>query len=56
MFSLQGPRSRDVLSAATHAKVDGESLGFRDVVPVDLGLATGWCARITYVGELGYEL
>ena len=56
MFSLQGPRSREVLSAATHAKVDGESLGFRDVVPVDLGLATGWCARITYVGELGYEL
>jgi len=56
MFALQGPRSREVLAAATHAAVDAEAVGFRDVVPVDLGLATGWVARITYVGELGYEL
>ena len=56
MFALQGPRSREVLAAATRTAVTAEAVAFRDVVPVDLGLATGWVARITYVGELGYEL
>ena len=56
MLSLQGPRSREILSAATESDVSATALGFRDVRTIDLGYAVASCARITYVGELGYEL
>ena len=29
---------------------------FRTVKDIDIGIARALCARITYVGELGYEL
>jgi 4-methylaminobutanoate oxidase (formaldehyde-forming) len=56
MFSLQGPRSRDVLAAVTSADVSDEAFAFRDARWVDLGLARALAVRITYVGELGWAL
>jgi len=56
LLSLQGPRSRDLLQALTSADVSDAAFGFRDVREIDLGLARVLCARITYAGELGYEL
>jgi len=47
---------REILTAATHSDVSDRALGFRGVRSIDLGYAVASCARITYVGELGYEL
>jgi glycine cleavage system aminomethyltransferase T len=55
-FNLQGPRSRELLAALTSADVGNEALPFRGVRDIDIGFARVTCVRITYVGELGYEL
>lgn len=53
-INLQGPRSRDLLQSLTSH--DLSSMEFRHVAEIDIGLARLLCTRITYVGELGYEL
>jgi glycine/D-amino acid oxidase-like deaminating enzyme len=53
-INIQGPKSRDLLQSLT--SVNLTELAFRDVRNLDVGFATAICARITYVGELGYEL
>ena len=55
-LNVQGPRSRDVLRAVTSADVSGEAFPFRGARWVDVGFARVLCTRVTYVGELGYEL
>ena len=55
-LTVQGPRSRELLSAVTSADMSDAAFGFRDAREIDLGLVAGLCTRITYVGELGYEL
>ena len=55
-LSLQGPRSRALLAAVTSADVGDESFGFRTARYIDIGFARVLCIRITYLGELGYEL
>jgi len=40
----------------TSADLSDAAFGFRHAAEIDLGFALGWCTRITYVGELGYEL
>lgn len=56
LLSLQGPRSREVLAALTAGDVSGQSLAFRDVRDLTVAGVPVRVARITYVGELGYEL
>jgi 4-methylaminobutanoate oxidase (formaldehyde-forming) len=55
-ITVQGPRSREVLAAVTSADLSDAPFPFRTAREVDLGFARGLCTRITYVGELGYEL
>jgi glycine cleavage system aminomethyltransferase T/glycine/D-amino acid oxidase-like deaminating enzyme len=55
-LNLQGPRSRELLALATTADVSDAAFPFRAAREIDLGFARPLCARITYVGELGYEL
>ena len=55
-LNVQGPRSRDVLSQLTRADLSTERFGFRHAEWVELAGAQVLLARITYVGELGYEL
>jgi 4-methylaminobutanoate oxidase (formaldehyde-forming) len=55
-ITVQGPRSRELLAAVTSADLSDAAFGFRHAAEIDLGFALGWCTRITYVGELGYEL
>ncbi len=55
-LTVQGPRSREVLAAVTSADLSDAAFPFRAAREVDLGFARGLCTRITYVGELGYEL
>ncbi len=57
MLSLQGPRSREVLAALCPGEdVDDAAWPFRSTRWLDLGDARVLAARITYVGELGWEL
>ncbi len=55
-INIQGPRSREVLASVTRADVSDEAFGFRAARHIDIGFARVLCIRITYLGELGYEL
>jgi glycine cleavage system aminomethyltransferase T/glycine/D-amino acid oxidase-like deaminating enzyme len=56
VIGLWGPRARDVLQAVSGDDVGPESLPFRRAAEIDVGPAPVLAQRITYVGELGYEL
>jgi len=56
LLSLQGPCSREVLSALTEDDVSAEAIAFRDVRDLTVAGVPVRVSRITYVGELGYEL
>lgn len=56
LLSLQGPRSRELLQTITGADLSTEAVPFRGSCEVDLGYARIQLVRITYMGELGYEL
>jgi len=55
-INIQGPRSRDLLAAVTSADMSGDAFPYRAAFEIDLGFARVLCIRITYLGELGYEL
>ncbi len=55
-LNIQGPRSRELLQSLTTADLSNEAFPFRSVKEIDIGLARVTCVRITYLGELGYEL
>jgi len=55
-LNVQGPSSRALLAAVTRADVSDEAFGFRAARYIDIGFARVLCIRITYLGELGYEL
>ncbi len=55
-INLQGPRSRELLAELTSADLSTEAFPFRHAEWMDLGFARVLCVRITYLGELGYEL
>jgi len=55
-LNVQGPKSRELLQSLTSADLSNDAFPFRAVREIDIGLARVTCVRITYVGELGYEL
>ena len=55
-INVQGPESRALLQALTHADLSNEAFPFRAAREIDIGYARVLCVRITYLGELGYEL
>jgi len=55
-INVQGPRSRELLSRVTTADVSNDAFPFRAAREIDIGYARVLCIRITYLGELGYEL
>ena len=56
VLGVMGPRSRALLSRLTRAPLDDEAFPFGTSRQIDLGYATVRATRITYVGELGWEL
>jgi 4-methylaminobutanoate oxidase (formaldehyde-forming) len=56
VLALMGPRSRDILAAATDDDVSNEALPFGSVRSIGVAGCALHALRITYVGELGYEL
>jgi 4-methylaminobutanoate oxidase (formaldehyde-forming) len=55
-INVQGPRSRELLQSLTSADLSNAAFPFRSAREIDIGFARVLCVRITYLGELGYEL
>jgi 4-methylaminobutanoate oxidase (formaldehyde-forming) len=55
-LNVQGPRSRELLQVLTSVDLSNDAFAFRTAREIDLGFARVLCIRITYLGELGYEL
>ncbi len=56
MVPVMGPRSRQLLQSLTDADLSPEAFPFGTSQEIDLGCAFVRATRITYVGELGWEL
>jgi glycine cleavage system aminomethyltransferase T/glycine/D-amino acid oxidase-like deaminating enzyme len=55
-FGLWGPRARDILSGATSADVSHAGFPFLTTRTVDIDGVRTLASRISYVGELGWEI
>ncbi len=55
-LSIAGPRSRDVLARLIDADVTNEGFRFMDFRRMDVGGAPCMVNRVTYTGDLGYEI
>jgi dimethylglycine dehydrogenase len=51
-----GPRSREILAKVTAAPLDTAAFPWMAVRSIDVGTAHVTALRVSYVGELGYEL
>ena len=56
VLALMGPRARDVLSKATDADVSNRAFPFATLQNIAIAGAPVRALRVTYVGELGWEL
>ena len=56
VISLMGPRSRELLQSVTPADLSNEAFRFATSREIELGYGLVRASRITYVGELGWEL
>ena len=55
-LSVMGPKARDVLAKITKADMSNRVFPFGHVREIEIGGALARALRITYVGELGWEL
>ncbi|WP_137157540.1 FAD-dependent oxidoreductase [Rhizobium sp. FKL33] len=55
-LSLMGPKARDTLAAATSADLSNAAFPFGHVREIDIAESRVRALRVTYVGELGWEL
>jgi 4-methylaminobutanoate oxidase (formaldehyde-forming) len=55
-LSIMGPNSRALLSSLSNADLSNEAFPFGTSQIIDLGYARVRASRVTYVGELGWEL
>jgi glycine cleavage system aminomethyltransferase T/glycine/D-amino acid oxidase-like deaminating enzyme len=56
VYGVMGPASRQLLGRLTRARLDNAAFPFGSSKTIDLGYSTVRATRITYVGELGWEL
>ncbi|MEI6404022.1 MAG: aminomethyltransferase family protein [Actinomycetota bacterium] len=56
VLNVQGPNSRDLLQSLTTYDLSNEAFPFGTSQIIDLGYARVRASRVTYMGELGWEL
>jgi len=56
MLSVQGPNSRALLSAVSSADFSNDTFPFGTMQPIEIGYQSAMAIRISYTGELGWEL
>ncbi|MGH2592615.1 MAG: GcvT family protein [Anaerolineae bacterium] len=55
-IGMWGPHARDVLQVASRSDVSNEAFPYMAARLIDIGGVDAWAQRVTYVGELGWEL
>ena len=55
-ISIQGPRSRDLLISVSPQDFSEQAFGFATLQEIEIGSALVQALRLSYVGELGWEL
>lgn len=56
VLSVQGPHSRELLQKVSPADFSNEAFPFATSREIEIGYATALAQRVTFVGELGWEL
>ena len=56
LLSVQGPRSRELLARLTTADLSNDAFPYLTAQTIELDYARVLALRVTYVGELGWEL
>lgn len=56
VLGVMGPRSRELLTSLSRDNLSDEAFAFGTSREIELGYATVRATRLTYVGELGWEL
>ena len=56
ILSVQGPKSRQLISSLAHADMSNQAFPYLTMQEIDVGYALVKALRVTYVGELGWEL
>jgi len=56
VLGVMGPGSRDLLGETLAHDMSTEAFPFGSFQPVELGMSRAYAARVSYVGELGWEL
>lgn len=56
VLNVQGPRSRELLSRVSPADLSSEAFPYMTAQEIEVGLAMARAFRVTYMGELGWEL
>ncbi len=55
-FQIAGPKARELLQRLTRADVSNEAFPFLSVRRIKVGLVPATVCRVTYTGDLGYEI
>ncbi|MEI5677906.1 MULTISPECIES: GcvT family protein [unclassified Mesorhizobium] len=55
-LSIAGPKARELLSKVTRADVSADAFKFMDIRKLDIGMAPCLVGRVSYTGDLGYEI
>ncbi|MGI3185048.1 GcvT family protein [Nioella aestuarii] len=55
-FQIAGPRARDLLAKVTRADVSNAAFRFLDVKQLSVGMMQATVQRVSYTGDLGYEI
>ena len=55
-LSIAGPKSRELLAKITDEDVSPENFRFMDIRKMDIGMVSCLVGRVSYTGDLGYEL
>ena len=55
-IAISGPNSRELLSRLTREDVSSDGFKFRDIRDTFVGGVPALCVRISFTGELGYEI
>ncbi len=56
MLAIMGPKSRDLLQALSPADLSNDAFPYGTAKEIDVAYARPWAMRMSYVGELGWEL
>ncbi|MEX0755952.1 MAG: FAD-dependent oxidoreductase [Actinomycetota bacterium] len=56
VLAFMGPRSRELLARLTDVDVSNAAFGWGAAVDLDVGTSRATALRLSFVGELGYEL